>query len=152
MLKLETIKTMHTLGGKKRTITSIKKQLNKIIEIAFYSFVCNDLYTVIVNRVLKCQFFINFYHRVTWEPLDGKLGSSLILYSNSRAVQWWLKHGNLSRGTKIYHFLHEALFQALADSMHKNVHHEAHGCLRVIGLKQEESRRVALSSGLCLES
>ena len=34
------------------------------------------------------------------------------------------------------------------DSMHKNVHCEAHRHLLVMGLKQEESRRVALSSGL----
>ena len=50
------------------------------------------------------------------------------------------------------HFLREALFPVLADSMHKNVHRGAHECVRVIGLEQEESRGVALSSGLCLES
>ena len=32
--------------------------------------------------------------------------------------------------------------------MHKNVHRGAHGRLRVMGLEREESRRVALSSGL----
>ena len=41
---------------------------------------------------------------------------------------------------------------ALATSMHKNVHCGGHERLRVIGLEWEESRRVALSSGLCLES
>ena len=38
-------------------------------------------------------------------------------------------------------------FQALANSMHKTVHHRAHGCLRAMGLEREESRRV-VSSGL----
>ena len=46
--------------------------------------------------------------------------------------------------------LRSPLFRALADSMHKNIHHGGHGCLRVIGLKREESR-VALSSDPCLE-
>ena len=32
--------------------------------------------------------------------------------------------------------------------MHKNIHCGAHGCLQVMGLEQEESRRVALSAGL----
>ena len=36
--------------------------------------------------------------------------------------------------------------------MHKSGHRGAHECLRVIGLEQAESRRVPLSSGLCLES
>ena len=41
---------------------------------------------------------------------------------------------------------------ALASSMHKSGCRGAHECLRVIGLERAESRRVALSSGLCLES
>ena len=41
---------------------------------------------------------------------------------------------------------------ALANSVHKNVHRGAHGRLWVMGLEREESRKVALSSGLCLES
>ena len=40
---------------------------------------------------------------------------------------------------------------ALADGMHRSIHRRAHECLRVIGLEREVSRRVALSSGLCLE-
>ena len=41
---------------------------------------------------------------------------------------------------------------ALASSMHRSACHGAHECLRTIGLERAESRRVALSSGLCLES
>ncbi len=41
---------------------------------------------------------------------------------------------------------------ALASSMHKNAYSAAHECLRVIQLERAESRRIALSSGLCLES
>ena len=52
----------------------------------------------------------------------------------------------------MYHFLCEALFPALVNSMHKNIQRGAHECLQVIGLEQQNSRRVALSSGLCLES
>ena len=44
----------------------------------------------------------------------------------------------------------EALFWAPANSMHKNIHPGAHGCRRVTRLEWEGSRRVALSSGLCL--
>ena len=36
--------------------------------------------------------------------------------------------------------------------MQKSGRRGAHECLRVIGLEQAENRRVALSSGLCLES
>ena len=53
---------------------------------------------------------------------------------------------------KLVHILLEALLRALADSMHKTDCHRAHECFWVIGLEQEESRRVALSSGLCLDS
>ena len=35
--------------------------------------------------------------------------------------------------------------------MHESGRRGAHECLRVMGLEREESRRVALSSGLCLE-
>ena len=52
---------------------------------------------------------------------------------------------------KFPHFLREALLLVLAESMHKNIHHGAHGCLQVIELEQEESRRDPLSC-LCLES
>ena len=45
------------------------------------------------------------------------------------------------------HFL-----RALADSMHKTGCRGAHERLRVIGLKQMDSRRVAVPAGLCLES
>ena len=41
---------------------------------------------------------------------------------------------------------------ALESSMHKSGRRGAHECLRVMGLERAESRRVALSSGLCLES
>ena len=77
---------------------------------------------------------------------------SLILWNNSRAIEWCLNHGNPSRGTKTYHFLREALFRALVYSMHKTVCRRAHEGLRVIELEQEESKRADLSSGLCLES
>ena len=46
----------------------------------------------------------------------------------------------------------QGTFLRSANSMHKTVHRRAHGCLRVMGLEREESRRVVLSSGLCLES
>ena len=38
------------------------------------------------------------------------------------------------------HIFHEALFRVLTytNSKHKTVHHRAHGCLQVMGLKQEE--------------
>ena len=36
--------------------------------------------------------------------------------------------------------------------MHKSACREAHECLWVMELERAESRRVALSSGLCLES
>ena len=49
-------------------------------------------------------------------------------------------------------FCARPFFRALANSMHRNVHRGAHRCLRVMTLKREESRWVALSSGLCLES
>ena len=49
-------------------------------------------------------------------PKMTELGSSLVLSSNSKR---WLNHGNPSRGTKTSHFLREALFRALANSMHK---------------------------------
>ena len=42
--------------------------------------------------------------------------------------------------------------QALVSSMHRSGHRGADGCLRVLGIEQTESRRVGLSSGLCLES
>ena len=45
-----------------------------------------------------------------------------------------------------------SLPQVLADSMHKADRCGAHECLRVIGLERTESRRVAPSSGLSLES
>ena len=48
-----------------------------------------------------------------------------------------LNHGNWLKGTKVSHFLHEALLRVLADSMHKNVHCGAHGRVRVMGLKRE---------------
>ena len=57
---------------------------------------------------------------------------------------WEYGKGNLS-----YPLLREALFRSFADGMHKNVHSGAHGCLRVMELEREESRRVALCSGLC---
>ena len=41
-------------------------------------------------------------------------------------------------GEQKHHFLHEALFQVLANSMHKTVHHWAHGCLQVLELEREE--------------
>ena len=47
---------------------------------------------------------------------------------------------------------YEALFRALANSMHKTVHRGAHGYLQIMGPEREECRRVALSFGLCLES
>ena len=56
------------------------------------------------------------------------------------------------REPKLPTFFARGTFLTLADSMYKNVHCGAHGCLRVMGLEQDESRRVALSSGLCLES
>ena len=40
----------------------------------------------------------------------------------------------------------------LANSMHKNVHRGAHGRLQAMGFEPLDSRRVAVSSGLCLES
>ena len=51
---------------------------------------------------------------------------------------------NRSKRTKVPHFLHEALFVSTSKSMHKNIRHGAHGHLWVMGLKREESRRVAL--------
>ena len=36
--------------------------------------------------------------------------------------------------------------------MHKSDRRGAHECFQVMGLEREESRRVTLSSGLCLES
>ena len=39
---------------------------------------------------------------------------------------------------------------ARASSMHRSAYRGAHECLRVIGLERAESRRVSLSSGLCL--
>ena len=54
---------------------------------------------------------------------------------------------NLEPSCCVKHF-----FWVLADSMHKSVHRGAHGRLQAMGLEQEESRRVAFSSGLCLES
>ena len=45
--------------------------------------------------------------------------------------------------------LGKALFRTLANSMHKNVHRGAHGCLQATGLEPLDSRRVNLSSKLC---
>ena len=56
------------------------------------------------------------------------------------------------QGNQNVPLLREALFCMHADGMHKNVHCGAHGCLQAMGLEREESRRVTLSSGLCLES
>ena len=39
--------------------------------------------------------------------------------------------------TWMSHFLHEALFRALAKGMHKTDHREAHECLRIMGLERE---------------
>ena len=36
--------------------------------------------------------------------------------------------------------------------MHKSGHRGAHECLQVVGLERADSRRVPLSSDLCLES
>ena len=60
---------------------------------------------------------------------------------------WESVQGNLS-----YPLFARGTFRVLADGTHKNVNRGAHGCLWVVGLEREESRRVALSSGLCLES
>ncbi len=56
------------------------------------------------------------------------------------------------QGNQSFLLLHEVLFCALADSMHKNGYHGVHGYLRIMGLERAENRKVALSSGLCLES
>ena len=56
------------------------------------------------------------------------------------------------QGNQNVPLLRKALFWVLADGMHKNVHCGAHGCLQAMGLERRESRRVALSSGLCLGS
>ena len=48
-------------------------------------------------------------------------------------------------------FMRHSLW-VLANSMHKTVHCSAHECLWVIGLEQNESRRVTLSPSLCPES
>ena len=56
------------------------------------------------------------------------------------------------KGNQNVQLFHRALFQALANSMHKTVYHRAHECLRVMELEQQGWRRVILSFGLCLES
>ena len=89
-----------------------------------------------------------FCDDITREPLDGKTWFQdhtvelLNVVESWESVQGNLRYPLFARGT----------FRAFADSMHKNVHREAHGCLRVIEREREESRRVALSSGLCLKS
>ena len=52
-----------------------------------------------------------------------KLGSSLMLWSNSRAacILWCLNHWNPSKGTKMCHFPRKTLFQACANSIHKTI-------------------------------
>ena len=54
-----------------------------------------------------------------------------------------------SRGIEACHILRKALFRALANSMHNGVYQRAHGRLRAMGLEPLDSRRVALSFGLC---
>ena len=44
------------------------------------------------------------------------------------------------------------VLSALESSMHKSGRCGAHECLQVMGLERAESKRVPLSSGLCLES
>ena len=46
------------------------------------------------NHALQCIF-------CTENRLKEKLGLSLILYSYARATEWWLNHGNWSKGTKV---------------------------------------------------
>ena len=52
----------------------------------------------------------------------------------------------------MYHFCARHFLRVLASGMHRSGRRGAHECLRVIGLERTESRRVALSSGLSLES
>ena len=54
--------------------------------------------------------------------------------------------------TKRYHIFCKALIVSNCKKHAQNVHRGAHGRLWVMGLEREESRRVVLSSGLCLES
>ena len=60
--------------------------------------------------------------------------------------------GRGSEQTKTYHFLCEALFRAFTNSVHKNAHHGAPRHLLHTGLEPLDNGRIALSSGLCLES
>ena len=82
-----------------------------------------------------------------WFFMSCNSGSAKTLFQSHSVEQHkrpWLNHDNR------FHYARHLLW-GLANNMHKNVHRRALGRLRVMGLEREESRRVALSSGLCLE-
>ena len=92
--------------------------------------------------VLK-SVFIYFYQRVTWEPLKEKTWFQSHIVEQLKSYPMVVKSWE-SRGTKMCNFLHQVLFRACADSMHKNVHRGAREYLQVIGLEQEESKSCSI--------
>ena len=84
-----------------------------------------------------------------WQSWNGSI-ENLVPGSYCRATQELLNGSwilGISPGKPKLPTLHETHFRVLVDGIYKNVQRAAHGCLQIVGLEQEESRRVALSSG-----
>ena len=76
--------------------------------------------------------FPEFGCHVSQEPLNGKIWFQALIVEQLKSYpmvveSWESDEANLDA----------PLFRALANSMHKTIHHGAHGCLRVMGLEQK---------------
>ena len=87
-------------------------------------------------------FRINFCQRVYHELLDGKTWFQSHIVEQLNSYTMGLESWESIQENQNMPLLCKALVRALADSMHKKF--TAHGCIWVMGLEREESRRVAL--------
>lgn len=59
---------------------------------------------------VNMKYLHDVQHYVAPKPLDGSTYSSLMSQSYSSSTECYLNHGNLSKETKTYHILLEAIY------------------------------------------
>ena len=79
------------------------------------------------------------------KPLDRKIWFQSHIVEQHKSYRMVIESWESIHGDQNVLPLHKELFfQALANSMHKTVQCGAHRCLWLMGLEQEEIRRVAI--------
>ena len=87
------------------------------------------------THLLKFQIF---WCCVTLEPLNWKTLFQSHIVEQHKSYRMAVESYESIQRNQNAPLLREVVFWALAESIHKNVHCEAHGCLRVMGLKWEK--------------